>query len=229
MNSDRQFITITYSTSYLARMAKAILDEHEIHCVIDGDEVADAFAGYGSAVCKVNLLVDFSASERAYELLSEYEERLRPVPRDQWADLANGWVCESCSEVNEINFEQCWGCSSIRPENPELAPLPDGIPDEQLNLTQEAIQEVTSSEDDSPFRPPSSGVSAAAKVNAELNERIVRATIFGVIFPPAAAFGVVLAVQSIAAGAGSVKIWGALFANAMACLVYGSLFLISFR
>ena len=210
-------------------MAKAILDEHEIDCVIDGDEVADAFVGYGSAVCKVNLLIDSSKYEQAYELLSEYEERLRPVPRDQWADLVNGWVCESCSEVNELNFEQCWACSSIRPENPELAPLSDGIPDTQPNPIQATLQDVSSSEGDSPFRPPSSCVSASAKGNAELNERIIRATIFGVIFPPAAAFGVVLAVQSIAVGAGGVKIWGALFANAMACLVYGSLFLISFR
>lgn len=229
MKTDRQPVTITYSSSHLARMAKAILDEHEIDCVIDGDEVADAFVGYGSAVCKVNLLIDSSKYEQAYELLSELEKQLRPVPRDQWADLANGWVCESCSEINELNFEQCWACSSSRPEHPELAPLPDGIPDEQPSSAQTTFGDESSQQDDSPFRPPSSGISAVATINAELSERIIRATIFAVVFPPAAACAIVLAVQAISSGSAGLKIWFALFANVIACLAYASLFLISFR
>ena len=228
MSSNQQLIPITYSTSQMAHMAKAVLDEEGISCAIDGDQISDAFSFYGSAVCKVNLLVNEKDFERVSELLRELDEQLKPLPPDRWAELAKGWVCESCAEVNELNFEQCWSCSTLRPENPETAALENEEIVEPI-AADFTDDEVIRSQDESPFRPPASNTNVAAVVDRELQARAARTALVGFILPPVTPYAAIVCAKCIASGNGSQKTWIAFLASIFLCIAYAGIFLLRFQ
>ena len=220
--SDTNLRTIaTYGSAPVAHLASAMLQGHGVRSAVAGDQIAEALGYLGVAITTVELLVHREDADAADQLLSEWEQQRRRHQQDRrGVEGRMGWLCSHCSEINEQNFDECWSCSASRPDDAELATLPDNA---ETNPGPSDVVTVPENRDPSPFRVPT--VEDLPAVNAQLVSRAFRSAVLGLAFPPLAAYSFWLAWRCLAEGRPMPKVWPAMFLSACSVLLWMIFFL----
>ena len=211
-------ILLTFSSPQHAHAIRSVLEAHGVRCAVTGDQTADTLAVYGTAVVRVDLLVDESQLEQATEILNEIDNV--PGHNAAWQSEDDWWwKCDQCDEANAPNFDECWSCAAIRPANPERIP-PEEItyPEDTTELVANVESDDDSSEVRSPYAPPRIQTPAIQatpdepKAIGPLPSRALRASIFGLFLPfPLAFYGAWLCVRCFVEGEVDRRVWIATF------------------
>ncbi len=201
---------LTYRSSQAAYIGQATVEAAGIPCRVTNDDSSTTHPWLGGSSQEVYLQVPATQVQQAIAALDAFEIESRASRFDAWdTERQHGWVCDSCREVNERTFDECWSCQSVRPENPELAPLPV---DEDIKPQVEAVAnafETDPEADDSPYRVPLSMSPAAVDlpVDKDLERRILRTAVVGLFIAPFALYSAYLIVRSLSLGRATATVW----------------------
>jgi hypothetical protein len=91
-----------------AGLLKELLASEGIHCLLRNDQLSAAIGEIPFIECNPELwLIDEEAFPRARLLLDAW---LKYEPPDNLSD----WICSSCGEECERQFNACWACRKQR-------------------------------------------------------------------------------------------------------------------
>ena len=209
----------TYLSPSHAHLAKAVLAADGIRSSVVGDQISTTLGWFGAAVTRVNLLVQEADTVAARHRLNEWEDESSRRKQDRWGiESRQGWRCNSCAEVNEPNFDECWSCTRIRPDDAEPVPLPDDL---EANVDPPDLITARVNPDPSPFRVPNiENLPSLPSADAELIDRTFRSAIFGLWFPPLAAYSFGLAWRCLNERHATPTVWAAMFISAATILLW---------
>lgn len=175
-----------------AAILQATLQAEGISCQITGDTVGTTLNYYGSAVCRVEILVHASKLEEARGVLKEYEERKRSQSHVEW-------ICSRCQEVNAGTFEACWSCQKLRDESDqeyeEPQPWSPGSPGTDNNGAGGSASTLDSS---NPYAPPTIADRSSPALTLGIEDtvrRLRRGAILGSVIWPVAVLMLFVSLQ----------------------------------
>lgn len=186
-------------------MARLALLREGIPCEVVGDDLATSLSWFGTAVTKVDLLVGKNDVEQAGQILLAEDQQFFGHQHDQWGiDSRLGWVCENCDEVNDTTFDLCWSCKADRSPTALQRPLDE----EPRNLVAGDAPVHSQDEDLSPYRAPMaiSETTAFAEDLVTAN-RVYRAAILSLYFPPLTLYTVYLLWKCYVARQMTPQVW----------------------
>ncbi len=231
MATDALYRVRTYSSPNIAQLAHAALQNHGLHCAIDGDQISTTLSYYGGAVNRVNLLVRAEDAARASEILDQFDADLNQPDQQPWDTQGQdqGWLCAECGEVNAMAFDECWSCHRDRPGNPEFGLLETDSADIRIEERPGSAAPIPAPENDSPYRAPRSS-HAVVKVapQKDLVRRTVRTSIIAVFFAPLVIYSLYLVAQCLAYSKVPQRIYWCLALNIATLLVSMGLVLAKF-
>lgn len=94
-----------------AQLLHDFLDHRLIRTVVLGDLLSGAAGELPADICPSLWVIDDLDLPRARELLALFLDPGQTRRADQT------WVCAVCGERVEANFELCWNCGRIRPDD----------------------------------------------------------------------------------------------------------------
>lgn len=174
-----------------AAILQATLQAEGISCQITGDTVGTTLNYYGSAVCRVEILVHASKLEEARGVLKEYEERKRGQSHVQW-------VCSRCQEVNAGTFEACWSCQKLRDESDQEYEEPQPWSPGSTGTESDTGGFSITSDPSNPYAPPTIADRSSPALSTGVDEtirRLRRGAILGTVIWPVAFLMLFVALQ----------------------------------
>jgi hypothetical protein len=153
-----------------ASLVQSALEADGISSCVGGAETATTLWYYGTALGGVKVLTARKNVASANEVLSS-----RNIERSQSAE----WTCRNCRNTVDAGFEVCWSCGDSIDE------IQDGSNTEGTAepIAADDAAEVSAANDDSD--------QPAAEIN-ELEQRVFRSAIFGLLFFPLFIYSVYL-------------------------------------
>ncbi len=186
-------LTVVSSETEAAFLTTLLLEEG-ITSQTTGEIVGSTLNYYGTAVCRVEVLVHASKLEQARKVLREYEARKSRPP-------ASDWICSRCQEVNAGSFEACWSCQKLRDETDQAYEEADPWIAGNQPAT-EASRDATfeKQEAGNPYAPPAIAERSTPSLSPqaeELVQRLKRGAIMGLVIPPVALVMLFVAVKAL--------------------------------
>lgn len=101
--------TFDHADRLQLELLKDLLNRGGVECLVKGEHMSTAAGGIPFTECYPEIWVmddgDFPRAEKI---------------RDAWllpAEAARPWRCENCGEHVEGQFDLCWKCEALRPED----------------------------------------------------------------------------------------------------------------
>lgn len=225
LNPSQLVCVRVYGDSHQAHLGQSLLQEHGIDSVVTGDEIGTTLSWYGSAVVKIDLMVQQANVDAALKLLDDLEQDLRR-PGNTLADGPEradfDWICPDCDEKNPTSFAACWNCETQQPADPTLVKAEQ----RRRNTIEETANSVDVDKTDSersPYDAPAvQGFKVRLTADHDLVTRATRAAVFSLFFPPLSLYCLYLTYRCFAEGRPPTRVYFAL-AGAVAAGCIGTL------
>lgn len=202
-----------YGDSHQAHLAASLLQEHGIDSVVTGDEIGTTLSWYGSAVVKVDLMVQQGDAEAALKLLDDLEQDLRRSGNT----LADGpdqadfdWICPNCDEKNPTSFAACWNCETPQPTDPVLVRA-EQLRRNTIEATANTVDIDKTDSERSPYDAPAvQQLKVRLTSDHDLVTRATRAAVFSIFFPPLGLYSLYLIYRCLTEGRPPTRVYFAL-------------------
>ena len=208
-----------FGSAQEAHLARGYLESYGIRGTVTGDQISDTLNVYGTAVRKIELMVDAARSQEALAIVEEMQAAA--TASDRWdADAEMFWKCDQCEELSGPAFDECWSCGHSRPDHAERV-WEKGDPFARDGSRPSELLE----EDNSPYRAPmEQSVAPWSDNDRDLVNRAFRAAVLGLVFPiPMAPYGAWLCYRCFKNGQVNGRVWITLLLSiptfAAACFV----------
>lgn len=189
-----------YVTSSVAdaHLIQSELRHHGIRCAVHGDQLTDTLSIYGSAVAKVEVMVDRHEAAAARQIVAGLNLNPGKGGPDRWGYFDHpDWKCAGCEEINGATFDECWACQ--QPRTQESMPVLERE-DAAEPVVEDAEGTASLGDTESPYRAPAtqSRVVVRPEPDSELADRAFRAAVLGLVFPiPMSIVAVRLSLKSL--------------------------------
>ena len=106
----KKLYTFNLSERALAGLFRELLQREGIECLVRNEQLFAALGEIPFTECYPELwIIDAEVYPRAISLLRQW--------MDSDSEDCSAWICPGCREESEGQFNACWNCGGLRPEN----------------------------------------------------------------------------------------------------------------
>ena len=110
-----QFVTVASCANELeASNIVAFLAANGVEAHVESGAV-NTTLNYGPALGDVKVVAATVDQQMASKLMQALRQ-----DKEQHKDQSDGWECPNCHQSVQGDFDVCWNCSAVRPDEPEL-------------------------------------------------------------------------------------------------------------